>query len=213
MSVPGVRGSDRLQRKSWQRSANGTWLQAGARFWPPGLGLIPKAGVDPGDRTIPWAKISKGGRKNKCVRTLFVQAAHVCPSSGGQGQGKAGTVALGSSRHPKRLHRNMLANRGSLIRLARIAVGSSRPAGHAYQAEDHCQLPGQKPCSGPPKGMSATPLRYPSLATLGASERRCGLRRGWLPPDPSPHIKIERKDGGLSTINIDSFPTEVCEME
>ena len=57
------------------------------------------------------------------------------------------------------------------------------------------------------KGIPATPLRHrrsPHRASDGGSE-------GMASPDPC-NIKIELKTE-TDDINIDSFPTEVCEME
>lgn len=52
--------------------------------------------------------------------------------------------------------------------------------------------------------LSATVARHIGRASDGGSE-------GMASPDPS-NIKIERKTE-TEHINIDSFPTEVCEME
>src|SRR5262245_31337302 len=85
-------------------------------------------------------------------------------------------------------------------------LGGSR-ARSRLSAEDHCQCL-TKPCSGAPRGcpppLSATVAHHIGRASDGGSE-------GMASPDPS-NIKVERKTE-TEYINIDSFPTEVCEME
>jgi hypothetical protein len=128
---------------------------------------------------------------------------HTLSSSGGQGrQGR--DCGPGSSRHRSGFTATCWQSR-SLISLPH-RVGSSRPRSR-LSAEDHCQCL-TKPCSGPPRGcpppLSATVAHHIGRASDGGSE-------GMASPDPS-NIKIERKTE-TEYINIDSFPTEVCEME
>ena len=59
------------------------------------------------------------------------------------------------------------------------------------------------------KGMPATPLTPPSLTTSG--ERATVAPRGWL--HLIPLISKIEPNTETEYITIDSFPTEVCEME
>ena len=105
----------------------------------------------------------------------------------------------------QRLHRNMLAI-ALANKLARIAW-AVLARGHAYQPRITANA-WTKARSGPPRGcqppLSATIAHPIGRASDGGSE-------GMASPDPS-NIK---KSNPTETeyITIDSFPTEVCEME